>query len=489
MQSETIGKADAGDKFAALDDDNARHYRHLRAAVEAHGPTALASLYAAIGSNPVTAGLLPTERQRRKAADAQYQHWLRLFSGPFDEAAAARSQHIGKIHSDVGLTPGFYINGYAIVLDHLITAILSRKLVTPFNGRNTGHMIGTLVKIALHDMEGALGAYFKEEAVSRSAALASMSSALSGMARGDLRAELDQLPPAYGQLAEDFRAMRDNICAMVVQLADSAQSVRTGSGEISDAAQDLANRTESQAANIAEIADVMRGVTHAVEGNAASAREVNASVSEVSGEARHGGEVMGAAVVAMDKIKQSSNEIGQIIDVIEGIAFQTNLLALNAGVEAARAGDSGKGFAVVASEVRALAHRTTDAAKDIKDLITKSACDVSEGVELVAQTGSALDRIIASLADTTARASEIADSSQAQAHHMQTLSGRVEQMDLNTQQNAAMVEQSSAVARTLSEQAVRMAGIVGQFRFDSRSNGPAEAAAIPAEDTPRRAHG
>lgn len=466
MQSDPIGNRETGERLAAPIELSSREYVQLRAAVEGHAPAALKRLYAAISANSAVARLLPTEAQREKAADAQYRHWLQLFSGPFDAAAAARSQHVGKIHSDVGLTPGFYIGGYASVLGDLITAILSRKVVTPLNGRATGEMIGGLVTIALNDMEAALSAYFREEAASRSSALASMSTALSGMAHGDLRAELDRLPPAYGQLADDFHAMRDNISAMVIQLADSAQSVRTGAGEISDAAQDLAHRTEAQAANIAEIADVMRRVTGTVEGNAASAREVNASVSEVSGEARHGGEVMGAAVVAMDKIKQSSNEIGQIIDVIEGIAFQTNLLALNAGVEAARAGESGKGFAVVASEVRALAHRTTDAAKDIRDLITKSACDVREGVDLVAQTGSALDRIIECLADTTARAAQIADSSQAQARHMQTLSSRVQQMDLNTQQNAAMVEQSSAVARSLSEEAVRMAGIVGQFRFD-----------------------
>jgi methyl-accepting chemotaxis protein len=142
----------------------------------------------------------------------------------------------------------------------------------------------------------------------------------------------------------------------------------------------------------------------------------------------------------MDKIKTSSEEIAKITDVIEAIAFQTNLLAINAGVEAARAGDAGRGFAVVATEVRALAHRTTQSAKDIKSLIGKSTVDVREGVDLVAQTGVTLDRIILQVEQTTSQSEEIARAAEQQAADIREVSEEIRQMDINTQQNAAMVE-------------------------------------------------
>jgi len=461
-------KSTAKTTFAPPDESNFRHFPRIRRAIEKYAPQALRKLYDRIAADPVAAGLLPTNAQRDKASSAQYRHWLAMFSGRFDARILDSARTIGRIHSDVGLTPAYYIGGYALVLEDMIAAMLARRVVTPLNGRATGEEIGTLVKAALHDMEAAIGAYFEQEEVSRAGALESLSRALAAMAGGDLRAQLEDLPVAYAPLARGFHTMRYQISSMVVQMTDAADTVKNGAREISDAASDLANRTEAQAANIAEIAEGMRTITVSVGQTAASAREVNASVAEVESDARHGGEVMQAAVVAMDKIKQSSGEIAQIIDVIDGIAFQTNLLALNAGVEAARAGESGKGFAVVASEVRALAHRTTEAARDIKELIAKSGADVKQGVDLVAQTGSALDRIIERLAHTTTRTSDIAANSETQAGGVDALSGRVQTMDIDTQHNAAMVEQSSAVARTLAEQADRMAEIVGQFRFERR---------------------
>ncbi len=462
------GKSTVRVTFAPPDENNFRHFPRIRSAIEKYAPAALRKLYAQIASDPIASGLLPTNAQREKASSAQYRHWMTMFSGRFDERILDGARKIGRIHSDVGLTPAYYIGGYALVLEELIAAMLARRVVTPLNGRATGEMIGTLVKAALHDMEAAIGGYFEQEEVSRAGALESINRALAAMAGGDLRAQLEDLPVAYAPLAREFHTMRYQISSMVVQMTDAADTVKTGAREISDAANDLAHRTESQAANIAEIAEGMRTITVAVGQTASSARAVNASVTEVESDARHGGEVMQAAVVAMDKIKQSSSEIAQIIDVIDGIAFQTNLLALNAGVEAARAGESGKGFAVVASEVRALAHRTTEAARDIKGLIVKSGDDVKQGVDLVAQTGLALDRIIERLGDTSVRTSDIAANSEQQAGNVDALSDRVQTMDLDTQHNAAMVEQSSAVARTLAEQAVKMAEIVGRFRFERR---------------------
>jgi methyl-accepting chemotaxis protein len=171
----------------------------------------------------------------------------------------------------------------------------------------------------------------------------------------------------------------------------------------------------------------------------------------------------------MDKIKTSSEEIAQITEVIESIAFQTNLLALNAGVEAARAGEAGKGFAVVASEVGALAHRTTESAKSIKALIGKSSADVREGVDLVGRTKSALEQIIQKVGDAKTKAGEITTQAEAQAGKLKQVSDEIQRMDATTQQNAAMVEQSNAAARALSQESQRLTGIVGRFSIERRT--------------------
>ena len=194
---------------------------------------------------------------------------------------------------------------------------------------------------------------------------------------------------------------------------------------------------------------------------ATHAREV---VSTARSDAEKGSEVVRQAINAMSGIEKSSQQIGQIIGVIDEIAFQTNLLALNAGVEAARAGDAGRGFAVVASEVRALAQRSAEAAKEIKALISTSTGQVEEGVDLVAETGKALERIFAQVAEIDKIVTEIARSAQDQATGLQEVNTAVSQMDQVTQQNAAMVEESTAASQTLSQETEELTRIIGRFK-------------------------
>ena len=200
-----------------------------------------------------------------------------------------------------------------------------------------------------------------------------------------------------------------------------------------------------------------------VSDTAKGAGEASQSVAAAQGDAEEGGRVVGLAVEAMQGIEKSSREISNIISVIDGIAFQTNLLALNAGVEAARAGDAGKGFAVVANEVRALAQRSADAAKDIKELITLSWHQVETGVKLVGQTGDALERIVTRVGDIARLTNDIAHAAAEQATSTQQVNAVVTDMDKMTQQNAAMVEQSTAAARSLADEADKLAGLVQQF--------------------------
>ena len=274
----------------------------------------------------------------------------------------------------------------------------------------------------------------------------------------------DQFPAAYEELRMDFNAAMASLEETISAVRGAATSVHTGASEIRAASDDLATRNEQQSASLEETAAAMNQVTGIVKETANGAIEVQKTVTEAHREASDGGDVVRRAVEAMAAIERSAQEIAQIISLIDGIAFQTNLLALNAGVEAARAGDAGKGFAVVANEVRALAQRSADAAKDIKELITASSVQVSGGVELVGETGVLLGRIVTRVGEVRERVGEIAQATESQSVNLQQINSAVGEMDRMTQQNAAMVEQSTAAARSLAGEATELTDLVSQFR-------------------------
>ncbi|MES2492028.1 MAG: globin-coupled sensor protein [Pseudomonadota bacterium] len=455
--------------FVSLSEANYRVFPKVRALVSRHARKSLDKLYRLIAADPAAARYLPTQEQRQRAASAQFNHWETLFSGRFDATAIAKAERVGRVHSDIGLTPTFYMGGYAVVLEDLIIHLATSGLHLRLNGREFGTVIATLVKTALLDMEAALGAYSAAEVEARNNLVEQLGKALSAMADGDLQVQLGEVPAVYDKLAADFHTMRYQVSTMVLQMTEVAEMIGTGTGEITAAASDQADRTERQAAGLARTSEMMKSVAKAVQTTAESAKQVNSSVAEVDDQAKQGGAIVDRAVAAMHKIRTSSEEIAKITDVIEAISFQTNLLALNAGVEAARAGEAGKGFAVVANEVRALAQRTTESAMNIKALISKSSLDVREGVELVDQTGDALARIIGKASEATAQAAEIATYAVAQSDSLRQVSTEIHNMDLNTQQNAAMAEQTSAAARNLNQEARKLTDLVAQFKLERRT--------------------
>jgi methyl-accepting chemotaxis protein len=249
----------------------------------------------------------------------------------------------------------------------------------------------------------------------------------------------------------------------LTSILSAARAVRNGTGEITRASDDLSRRTEQQAASIEETAAALAELTGTVKKTAEGARRANASVATTKSDAEHSGEIVQQAIGAMRLIETSSTHISQIIGVIDEIAFQTNLLALNAGVEAARAGEAGRGFAVVASEVRSLAQRSAEAAKEIKTLISTSSQHVESGVKLVDSTGSALMRIVGSFAEISQLFGEIATSAEAQASGIAEINTAVASMDQSTQQNAAMVDKSTAASHALAQEADAMDTLVSKF--------------------------
>jgi methyl-accepting chemotaxis protein len=291
-----------------------------------------------------------------------------------------------------------------------------------------------------------------------------LATGLKRLSEGDLTFRCpDPFAADYEQLRSDFNAALGTLEEAMKVIATNAGGIRSGAGEVSQAADDLSRRTEQQAATLEETAAALDEITATVKKTAEGALQANQVVVTARTDAEHSGSVVREAVAAMGEIEKSSGQISQIIGVIDEISFQTNLLALNAGVEAARAGDAGRGFAVVAQEVRALAQRSSDAAKEIKALISASSSHVGAGVKLVDQTGVALSKIVTQVNEISGLVSEIAASAQEQATALSQVNTAVNQMDQVTQQNAAMVEESTAASHSLNEEAAELSKLVARF--------------------------
>ncbi|MEL0210716.1 MAG: methyl-accepting chemotaxis protein, partial [Novosphingobium sp.] len=287
---------------------------------------------------------------------------------------------------------------------------------------------------------------------------------LARLAANDLTAPLAApFPGEYEEMRVSYNAGIANIAEALATIRGLSGSVLTGADEIDAASADLARRNERQAANLQRAATAMNEVTAALGTTASRADAAHRSVTSVATKASEGHEVAASAMESMHEIEKSSQEIGRIVGLIDGIAFQTNLLALNAGVEAARAGEAGKGFAVVATEVRALAQRCAEAARDIKGLVDTSSNTVARGVTTVDRTRAVLGELTGLIDEINSFITEVAAHTAEQVRNLEGVNTDVAEMDQMTQQNAAMVEQSAAAARSLAEQANALAAGVGAF--------------------------
>ena len=401
-------------------------------------------------------------------------------------SARIREESMGDIDFNQMLLAG--VLGAAILILFAITMVARRKLVNPLatladvtesisNGRfdldvpatDRQDEIGRLAR-AIEGFRDASKAKVELEtraAASRdeqAAVVAKLGEAMKLLAGSDVSQRIETaFPHEYGGLRSDFNGALDALSEALQSVSQTAESIRAGATEISRASDDLAQRTERQAATLEKTSSTCRSVSTSVQETAAGALGASHMIEEAHSDALRGGEVVREAVAAMGAIEKSSQSIEQIISVIDGIAFQTNLLALNAAVEAARAGDAGKGFAVVASEVRALAQRAAEAANEVKDLIGQSSTQVKAGVQLVIDTGQALERIVGKIGEVSIVVQEASAATERQAGSLTQVSDAVSDIDMATQQNAAMVEEAAAATRSLLELSDHLSALVAGF--------------------------
>ena len=379
---------------------------------------------------------------------------------------------LGAILLSLGVVSYFIIRSVAGPL-----RALCKRMSTLEDGDTSAAIPGTNARSELGDMARALEVFRKSlvrqqemeaEQRKREAEQAEVVTVLSGklslLSQGDLSARISEtFPEDYEQLKVDFNRTSETLNMTVREVIEATSSIRSGATEISQASDNLSQRTESQAATLEQTAAALDELTASVKSAAQGARSVEARMSEAGKNAMRSEAIVLNAVSAMNEIENSSSQISQILAVIDDIAFQTNLLALNAGVEAARAGEAGKGFAVVASEVRVLAQRSADAALEIKTLIGDSSKHVERGVDLVGQTGEALQRIVGQVKDIAQMVSGIANGAAEQSTGLEEINTGMHQLDQVTQQNAAMVEEATAAGHMLNSDARNLADVVARF--------------------------
>jgi methyl-accepting chemotaxis protein len=311
----------------------------------------------------------------------------------------------------------------------------------------------------------------RETTEQQDSAIRALGQGLEKLAGGDLTVSLGDIGGNYAKLRDDFNAAATSLHDVIQAIAGSSTVVNESADSIGEATDMLSRRTEQQAASLEETAAALAEITSTVQNAADRATEASRMVEETKSSAGRSGAIVRDAVTAMGRIEESSSRIGQIISVIDEIAFQTNLLALNAGVEAARAGEAGRGFAVVAQEVRELAQRSATAAREIKTLIQNSASEVSSGVSLVRSTGEALVEIEGLVNQVNDQVAQITSAAREQATGLHEINTSVNEMDQMTQKNAAMVEETSAASQTLVSESDHLRSLLRKFSFRSAGEG------------------
>jgi len=438
-------------------------------------PSALDRFYEQVRATPATSRFFRDQQHMRTAQSAQEQHWSRIARGNFDQDFMAGVRRIGSVHARIGLEPRWYIGAYALVLEQLVQGIgrdfgVRRRVQQRLGGPSQADLTAALLKAALLDMELSVSIYFEQCEVERNQAVEALTHALRTLAMGDLTAQLANLPESFASIQGDFNSAVLQLRELVAEVSTGAGQIQIGSSEIAQAAEDLARRTESTAASLEQTGAAVGQMTDRLRAASQAAEQTVKRADEAGKTVASGRLVAGEAVQAMGAVSDSATGIDSVIEGLDKIAFQTRVLAMNAAVEAGRAGEAGRGFAVVADLVSALAMRAEEEAKRARSQLTTTQAEIAQAVKAVENVDGELAKISTDVGAVHQLLSSIASDNQAQSAAITEINSAVGFMDQATQQNAAMVEQASAAARTLAGEVTKLNAKTGQFTVADRAD-------------------
>ncbi|WP_253190568.1 globin-coupled sensor protein [Sphingomonas sp. LM7] len=445
--------------------------RATRPAVRAVIGKALDRFYARAQRTPETARFFSDTAHMAKAKAAQEKHWDHIASGDFDSVYFESTRRIGSTHARIGLEPRWYVGSYAIVVEELVRGVAKRtslwKRIVALLRPDAAHDTTiALAKAALLDMELSLSVYFEEAQASRNAAVAQFERVLASLADGDLTQELTAMPASFAALERSYNGSLAKIRTMIAQVAEGAGRIDAGVGEIAVASEDLARRTEGNAASLEQTSAAITQMDGRLKTSADAARSTVTRADQAIATVAGGRGIADEAVQAMTRVNESAKGIDSVIEGLDKIAFQTRVLAMNAAVEAGRAGEAGRGFAVVADLVSALAMRAEEEAGRARDQLTATQTDIVAAVEMVQKVDGALANISEDVSQVHALLGNMAADNSAQAIAIGEISSAVGTMDRTTQQNAAMVEETSAAARNLTHEVGTLSNLTSAFKVD-----------------------
>jgi methyl-accepting chemotaxis protein len=471
-------------RFAGLDQEQCDLLRRYRTMLEPHMKAGLRDLMVRFQSFPDCAPSFESEQQLERLHDLQTSHWSVLTDARFDALYAERVKVLSDTESRMGLDPRWHVAGHAVVLEHLLLGVIAQASGKPFlpaarrRSRELTEAVKAIVRLVMVDTEIAVSLRFNEMRARHQQELTQqredeqaqtvriLGTALNVFVNGDLSARIEgDMPDAYRELADMFNAAVEQVQNSMEATGTGLRDARTESTRLAQEGKEFADCSSRQSLRLRDARETLSGIAAGVRDSAERIVSTEAAIASARMSAEESGAAVGEAINAMADIENSAEQIGQIIGAIDEIAFQTNLLALNAGIEAARAGDSGRGFAVVAQEVRALAQRSADAAREIKNLVRGTKTQVEGGVRMVNRTQDAIGGVVRQVADINGMIGTIARQTGENAGNLQTVTAEIGSIGDDVMQNADRATASAGAADDLHTVILELGRTVRAFRL------------------------
>jgi methyl-accepting chemotaxis protein len=471
-------------RFAGLDLEQCEAVRRHRPMLQAHLKDGLRDLFQRYQSFPDASRNFASERQVDRLHDLHSSHWDVLTDARFDSLYAERVKVLSDSESRMGIDPRWHVAGHGIVLEHLLSGIAEdmgvRSLLpgSKKRARELSQLMSAIVRIVMVDVEIAVSLRFNEARIGHQRALADQrtrdqsevaeifGSAIRALAERDLTVRVGpDVPPAYSHLAEMLNTALDAVQGDFASLSERLRSAETSGAAMARDSRLVSRSSSEHSRDLSSAAKLLSDLADHVRDNAANTRSAEKAVASTRVAAEASGLVVGQAISAMSDIETSAEKIGEIIGVIDEIAFQTNLLALNAGIEAARAGDSGRGFAVVAQEVRALAQRSADAAREIKTLVSGTKSQVGAGVQMVGRTQEAIGNIVRQVGEINDSISGIANATDAQVNGLRSVTAEVGTLGQRLGATSALARDTGNGADELQTVILELGQTIREFRI------------------------